>query len=151
MPDPVEIARQAEHLDDLDWFDFLDEVDAIVKRRYEQRPEEPDPSGEDRDEVAAWIARGYLIVDASVREVIYLPEGSSPGEIRFIVVNSRFTPIQSDGQVSHAYSSQELEEMTYLLDIVDVDEEQLGQIKSGDLKLPLGWSLENATIWGRRR
>ena len=77
-------AQNAEH-----WFEQLDQIDDAARSRG-QLPEEPDePQGASRDDVAAWVAKQHLAVDSSIRQIVYLPMGAEPEEIRFIEVSDR--------------------------------------------------------------
>ncbi|MGD0039672.1 MAG: hypothetical protein ABSE84_04495, partial [Isosphaeraceae bacterium] len=82
MPTPEQIAQMAEVLGDTDWLEFLDQLDAVSRRRRQRQAEPEPPNGQDRDEVAAWIARRHLLADSAVRQVWYLPEAAPPNEIR---------------------------------------------------------------------
>src|SRR4051812_14767986 len=101
MPTPQELARVAEQYDEEQWFEFLDEVDAVTRRRQQGNPVTPTPAGAGRDEVALWIARKHLAADSSVREVLYLPKGSPADEIRLLEVNDRLTlPDAEKGKIA---------------------------------------------------
>src|ERR1700693_1994472 len=90
MPNPVELARLAEQFDTAQWFDFLDEVDAVARRRQQRESSEPDgPPANDRDSVAAWIAKKHFLVDVGVSSIWYLPAHALPDEIRLLEVSDR--------------------------------------------------------------
>ena len=89
MPTPEQIAQMAEVLGDTDWLEFLDQLDAVARRRRQRQAKPEPPNGHDRDEVAAWIARRHLLADSAIRQVWYLPEAAPPNEIRFLEVNDR--------------------------------------------------------------
>jgi hypothetical protein len=78
MPTPEQIAQMAEVLGDTDWLEFLDQLDAVARRRRQRQAEPETPNGHDRDQVAAWIARRHLLADSAVRQVWYLPEAAPP-------------------------------------------------------------------------
>ncbi len=86
MPTPEQIAQMAEVLGDNDWLEFLDQLDADSRRRRQRQAEPEPPNGQDRDEVAAWIARSHFLADSAIRQVWYLPEAAPPNEIRFLEV-----------------------------------------------------------------
>ncbi len=87
MQAPQELARTAEQYDEEQWFESLDELDAVSRRR-QHRAEEPAPAADaERDEMAHWIGRNHLASDTGIREIWYLPQGSPPDEIRLLEVN----------------------------------------------------------------
>jgi hypothetical protein len=89
LPTPQELARTAEQFDQEQWFEFLDELDAVSRRR-QRRVEEPaPPATAERETMAYWIARKHLVSDSGVREIWYLPQGSPSDEIRLLEVNDR--------------------------------------------------------------
>ena len=147
MPTATELAQQAEQLSELEWFDFLDEIDAVHRRRNQDRRDDA-PVGRPRDEVAAWLARTHFVVDVNIREVWYVPTGAPPDEIRFLEVNDRYlgpehgmTPV-----VFHINDP----EIPFRLLVVDVSSDELDQCLRDPSRLPAGWSLDGHVIWRRR-
>ncbi len=70
-PDP-------EQTDDEHWYDYLDKLDEDSRRRrLRAQPLAPPRSGA-REDIAAWVAKQHLVVDTSIREVWYLPQGRRP-------------------------------------------------------------------------
>ena len=67
-PDP-------DQTEDEPWYDYLDKLDEDSRRRRQLAPAPALPAGRSRDDVAAWVAKKHLIVDSSIREVWYLPQG----------------------------------------------------------------------------
>lgn len=145
---PIELARQAEQLDEEQWLDFLDELDEVARRR-RQRPEEPwGPASTNRDDVAAWVAKGHLLADRSIREIWYLPDGAPPNEIRFLARNDRLAGFGP--KVEPLRFGQDIDGAHFLVAIADVTSEQLDQIQQDASLLPPGWSLNGKRVWGRR-
>ena len=150
MPNPVELARQAESLDEVQWLDFLDELDEVSRRR-RQRPPEPDPPSADREVVAAWVVRQHFAADSAIREVCYLPEGAPADEIRLIEVNDRHAgPELVNGSIEAIDFGLQLQNRAFRLLVADVTSEQLEQIRAGTLTLPDGWNLARSQTWRRR-
>jgi len=73
MPTPEQIAQMAEVLGDTDWLEFLEQLDAVSRRRRQRQVEPGPPNSQDRDEVAAWIARRHLLADMSQYHVLRSP------------------------------------------------------------------------------
>jgi hypothetical protein len=141
LPTPSEIAQIAESYDDEDWFEFLDQMDEVYRRR-RQRDIKPDlPAGTDRRAVVDWIARKHLLIDRTIREILFLPTDSPQDEIHLIEVNDRL-----DGP-----DDMTLRPLEYVVDTVenpfrvmvaDVNRDELEAIKLGRMKLPIGWKWE---------
>lgn len=150
MPTPSELAQLAERLDDTQWYDFLDELDAVSRRRHHlAEPEQP--ANCDRDSLAAWIARKHFLADSGIREIWYLPKRSPEDEIRLLEV--------SDRQAANGSTPTKVEAIDFALDIqgcpyrlfvADVTGDQLEQIRDNRLALPTNWTLDGNTVWRRR-
>jgi len=56
MPTPQELARTAEQYDEEQWFEFLDELDAVSRRRQRRAEEPAPPAAAGRDTMAHWMA-----------------------------------------------------------------------------------------------
>jgi hypothetical protein len=140
--------RHPEQLTTEQWFDFLDAVDEAARRR-RQRVEEPDkPEGKSRYEVAAWEAKGRLLVDSGIQEVWYLPHGAAADEIRFLELNDRFA---ANGSKVEAFDYDlDIDGTRFRLLVADITSEQLNEIKQDPSRLPSGWSLDGKKIWRRR-
>jgi hypothetical protein len=151
MPSPAELARIVEAYDEEDWFEFLDQMDAVYRHRRE-RESEPDPPVEaGREPLVDWIARGHLIADRSIREIWFLPKGAPPDEIRLIEVNDRLTgPDPGQGPIGTMSFGLGLEGNPFRLSVADVTSEELERIKAGLLTLPPGWALDDHKIYHRR-
>ncbi|MFI5459190.1 MAG: hypothetical protein ACHRXM_27490 [Isosphaerales bacterium] len=148
MHTPAELARQVEQLDEEDWFDFLDRLDDVSRRRRLREPESDGPAGTTRDEVAAWLAKQHFIADSSIREVWYLPRGAPPDEIRLLELNDRLAG--PEGPVQAIDFGLNIEGVPFHMLVADVTTEELDQVKQDPSRLPSGWSLEGHQIWRRR-
>jgi hypothetical protein len=151
MQTPQELARTAEQYDEEQWFQFLDELDAVSRRR-QQRAEEPAPPGAAQpDAIAQWIARKHLVADSGIREIWYLRQGSPPDEIRLLEVNDRLA--LSDAEAARVepieFGLDGLDAHVKLL-VADISGDQLDAITAGRLRLPSGWELNGNIVWGRR-
>jgi hypothetical protein len=151
MPTPEQIAKMAEVLGDTDWLEFLDQLDAVARRRRQRQAEPETPNGHDRDQVAAWIARRHLLADSAVRQVWYLPEAAPPNEIRFLEVNDRLCdPALTTPQVEAIDFDLDIQGSPFKLFVADISGDQLNQIRGGELHLPQGWQFNGNRVWGRR-
>ena len=151
QPTPEEIARMAEVLGDTDWLDFLEQLDEVSRRRRLRQAEPELSNSEDRDAVAAWIARRHFLADSAIRQVWYLPEAAPPKEIRFLEVNDRLGDSAMKGsQVETIDFYVDIQDSPFRLFIADISSEQLDQLRRGELRLPEGWRLDGSRIWGRR-
>jgi hypothetical protein len=136
--------QNAEH-----WFEQLDQIDDAARSRG-QRPEEPDePQGASRDEVAAWIAKQHLAGDSSIRQILHLPTGADPDEIRFIEVSDRL--VAPDSWLTPTPVAVDVRGKKYRLLVVDASSEQLERMKHDAALLPHGWRLSGAgeQVWRR--
>ncbi len=146
--DQNELARQAEQLNDAQWYEFLDALDEVAKRRRQRGAEIPEqPDDHSREGVAAWVARNHLANDSSVREIWYLPSPEDT-EIPLIEINER---IEGGGDDLNPIDfAIDVAGTSYTLLIIDLTGDQLAQIRSGQLALPDGWHIESAKLVGRR-
>jgi len=145
MSKPTELAREAATLNDVEWYDFLDEIDEVARQRAQNV--EPEPDGKDRDAVAAWIAKQHLIADASVREIWYLPANSPCDEIRLIEVNGRLSGF--GWAVEPVDFALAVGGSQFKLNVADVTSDELQEAKRDSSTLPGGWSLSGAQVWRR--
>jgi hypothetical protein len=152
MQTPQELARAAEKYDEEQWFEFLDELDAVSRRR-NNRVNEPAPAADaDRDSMARWIARTHLNTDSGIREVWYLPQGSPHDEIRLLEVNNRLALSDAEAaRVAPIEFGLAGEDSRFRLLVADINSDQLDAIKEGRLELPPGWKLGSNIITSRRR
>lgn len=149
MPTPVELARLTEQFDTAQWYDFLDELDAVTRRR-RQREGEPDPPpGTDRDTLAAWIAQKHFLIDSGIRGIWYLPQEAPAEEIRLLEVNNRLAGPAS-GSVEAVDFVLDIHGCPFQLLVADITSDELEQIREGHLTLSEGWTLDGNTVWRRR-
>jgi hypothetical protein len=137
----------AEQIDDEQWFDYLDEVDEVARRRRDLPPDSP--AGKGRDDVAAWLARKHLIADNAIREVWYLPEGAPADEIRLLELNDRLAGPEFESNPEAIDFGLDVEGARFRLSVADVTSEQLERIRENPSRLPPGWSLEEKRVWRR--
>jgi hypothetical protein len=151
MPTPQELAHAAEQYDEEQWFEFLDELDAVSRRRQQRDPAAPAPAGADRDRLALWIAKKHLAADSSIRKVLYLPKGAPADEIHLLEVNGRLAlPEAERGRIEPIEFGLNVEGAPIRLFVADITSEQLDAIKAGSLALPAGWDLDGQMTTGRR-
>jgi hypothetical protein len=139
-PDP-------EQTDDELWYGYLDKVDEDSRRRRQRMQVPAPPTGGSRDEVAAWVAKEHLIVDSTVREVWYLPQGAPPEEIRLLELSDRIAG--PEGRAEAIDFGLDIEGARFRLFVADISSEQLDHIKQDPSRLPPGWSLDDPRIWRR--
>lgn len=137
-----------ENVDEDTWFDRLDEMDEAARKRRERQPEAEAPTGKSRDQIAEWLARKHLTADNGIREIWYLKQAPA-NEIRFLEVNDRLSG--ANGVIEPIDFGLDIDGVNCRLFVADITSEQLGKINSKTLSLPKGWTMADATKWGRRR
>jgi hypothetical protein len=148
MSKPVDFARQTEKFSDAEWFEFLDELDKVSRRRQQHAHDSTEPSGSDKDDIAAWIAKRHLLADNSIREVWYLPANSPADEIRLLELNGRLAG--SGWGVEPIDFALDVKGAHFKLLVADITSEELEPIKNGrSSQLPAGWSLVDPKVWRR--
>jgi hypothetical protein len=151
MPTPKELAQIVEQYDQEQWFDFLDELDAVSRRRRGRDPEPDEPASNDRDSVAGWIARRHLLADRSIQEIWYMGQGAPPDEIRLLEVSDRLSSPDARGSAVHPMEfGLGRTEGPFRLLVADVTSDEVEDIKAGRLALPPGWQPGGVRI-GRRQ
>lgn len=151
MPTPHELAHTAEQYDEEQWLEFLDEVDAVARRRGQRNPAASAPSSADRDGVALWIARKHLAADSGIQKVLYLPKDAPAEEIRLLEVNDRLAWSEAEtGTIKPIDFGLNIEGAPFQLLVADITSEQLDAVKAGRLALPAGWELADKITTGRR-
>ncbi len=151
MSNPRELASTAEQLDEEQWFEFLEELDAVSRRRQQGKQVEPEPPSPERDGMALWIARRHLAADSGIQKVVYLPKGAPADEIRLLEVNDRQAPPESGGtKIEPIDFGLNVEGVSLRLMVADITSEQLDAIQAGRLALPPGWDPADAITTGRR-
>lgn len=144
FPTPAALAQT---LGQDEWAEYLDEIDEATRQRRTKDEPEP-PPGSDRDAIAEWIAKRHLGADGSIRQVVYLPAGAPPNEIRLVEVNERIVraedaPEPLDFGVTIAGRA-----MKVL--VADVSKSQLERLKANPSSLPNGWAWGGERTWGLR-
>jgi hypothetical protein len=137
-----------EHIDDLQWYDYLDKVDEDSRCRRQRGEKDATPVSKSRDELASWLAKRHFIADSAIREVWYLPQESPSEEIRLLEVSDRFTG--SESMVEPVDFGLDVAGESLRLLVADITSEQLELIKQDPTRLPSGWSLRGAKHWSRR-
>jgi hypothetical protein len=152
MPTPQELARTAERYDEEQWVEFLEELDAVSRRRQQNQPAAPEPPIGERDGMALWIARKHLAADSGIQSVLYLPKGAPADEIRLLEVNDRLALPESErGTIAPIDFGLNVQGAHFRLFVADITSEQLEAIRNGQLDLPAGWDLGDHMTTGRRR
>jgi hypothetical protein len=139
----------AQALEQEEWSDYLDEIDEATKLRRQQTVDAEPPPGSNRDRIAEWVAKRHLSADGSLRQVVYLPTGAPPDEIRLLEVNERLP--RSEDTPEPIDFGIEVAGRPIKLFVADVTGDQLEKLKRDQANLPTGWSLDKALSWGRRR
>ncbi|MGO8690166.1 MAG: hypothetical protein ACLQLG_11065 [Thermoguttaceae bacterium] len=97
-----------------------------------------------KDEAAKWYAERHLYTDPGTRVVYYLPTGAPEREIRLLEVNELIVQRESDPLEPLDFGIDVGGAEPHSLLVVDVTPAQWDRIRSGQLALPAGWSLEGA-------
>jgi hypothetical protein len=137
-----------EKIDDEQWYDYLDRLDETARLRRQQAQASDEPTGRNRDEIAAWVAKKHFIVDSGIREVWYLPKAAPLDEIRLIELNDWL--VGSEPTVEAVDFGLDVAGAHFRLLVADVNSEQLQQVKRDPSRLPAGWSLDQSQIWKRK-
>ncbi|MBL8795146.1 MAG: hypothetical protein JNM56_14650 [Planctomycetia bacterium] len=137
----------AEDLSDEEWYQQLDRYDEAARLRRQRGQEPTAPAGSSRDEIAAWVARRHLIVDAGIREVWYLPRQAPPEEIRLLELSDRLAG--AEPKTEPIDFGLDVEGAKFKLLVADITSDQLNRIRQDPSHLPPGWSLEESKIWRR--
>jgi hypothetical protein len=148
MPTPQEVLRLTESFNEHEWYDFLDAVDAVARRRASAVPDKPDDPS--RDAVAWWVAGRHFAADPGLAEIWYLPTGAPPDEIRLVEVSGRYQDALPDGAVLSAIDFRlDVSGIPHRLMVADAGVGEFESIRAGRASLPAGWSLEHAVRWRR--
>jgi hypothetical protein len=84
-----------------------------------------------------------------VQSVYYLPSGAGEREIRFIEVNTLIGEQTDDALEPIDFGIDIGTENAHKLYVLDVTESQWLRMRSGNLALPLGWSLAGSIPYAR--
>ncbi len=166
MATPNELADKAESFSDEQWYDFLEALDEVSRRRAKRTRFPDEPTSTDRDAVAQWVAQKHFRVDKNICEIWYLPENAPEDEIRLLEVSDlSVTPTTTTTPDPHVAATAsatttttappmdfglDIRDANFVLRVVDVDSDQLEQIKQDQLCLPENWSLDSVKKWRRR-
>jgi hypothetical protein len=102
----------------------------------------------DRDSMAQWYANEHIKTDPGVRSVYYLPTNAPEREIRFIEINDLIGDQNDDALEPIDFGVDRGMETEHALLVLDVTPNQWNRISQSSLRLPPGWSLENARQLG---
>lgn len=100
--------------------------------------------------MAGWYAREHLKTDPGIRSVHYLPTNAPDREIRLIEVNSLIGNRSDENLEPIDFGVDTGIDTEHKLFVVDVTPRQWEQIQLQKLKLPVGWSLQNAKSFTKR-
>ncbi len=132
-----------------EWFDFLEETDCATKLRKKMNEAEKPPKGNNRDQIAEWVAKRHMGSDGGIQQVWFLPSGSPADEMRLLEVSERYTG--EAAKIEPVDFGLDIDGASYKLLVADVSVDQLAKIKADPAeRLPGGWKLDRAIIWGRR-
>jgi hypothetical protein len=134
-------------LGEVGWYDFVDDVDES-SQELSRRDDSDAPQSQDRDAIAAWVARKHFVADGGIREIWYLPHGAPPDEIRLLELSDRVHGGASE--VEPIDFGLDVDGGSFRLVVADVTSDQLEQVKKNPSRLPAGWSLDGNRVWGRR-
>jgi hypothetical protein len=98
----------------------------------------------DRNAMAHWYATQHLQTDPGVREIYYLPVNAPSREIRLLEVNELIADMNDDTLEPVDFGVDTGSENEHKLFVLDVTPSQWDSIRRRALRLPAGWSLENA-------
>jgi hypothetical protein len=137
----------AEDLPDEDWYQELDRFDQASRLRRHRAQGTAPVTFNNRDEVAAWVAKKHLNVDSGIQEVWYLPQESPAEEIRLLELSDRFAGIESKAEPIDF--GLDIEGALFRLFVADISSDEFDQIQHDPSRLPPGWSLKGSTRWRR--
>jgi hypothetical protein len=146
MSDPHQLAQEAGSLDDRQWRVFLGDLSKARSQRWEAGGDEL-PAAANRDQVAEWIARKHLAVDPGITDILYLPGGAPPEEVRLIEANALLAALP-DEEISPIDFGLNVEGLNFRLLVVDVTPSQWNRIVEGKSAIPKDWTLEDARRFG---
>src|SRR5437868_3459643 len=88
--DMLDVNDLYRHLLDLPrskYSDLIRRVDAERRQAVEREERDHPPSGAmSRDEFANWIGRRHFAIDKGISQILYLPSGAPPEEVRLLEV-----------------------------------------------------------------
>jgi hypothetical protein len=102
----------------------------------------------DRDSLARWYAQRHMDIDNGVMQVLYLPTGSPPREIRFLEVNRMISETTPPEPIDFGVDIGS--DNAHSLFVLDVTPNQWEGIRSGAMPLPAGWTLDGSQLLHQR-
>ena len=105
----------------------------------------------ERDQMAGWYAKRHLQTDLGIAAVHYLPAGAPEREIRLLEVNELMSVRDNDPLEPIDFGVAVDGPDAHTLMVLDVTPAQWERIRTGQLRLPDGWSLEGAIPFARDR
>jgi hypothetical protein len=98
----------------------------------------------DRDNTARYYAKQHLKTDPGIQEIYYLPTNAPEREIRFVEINNLIVNRDKDPIEPIDFGVDMGSDTAHQLMIVDITPAQWEKIQKNELRLPKGWSLDNA-------
>ncbi len=102
----------------------------------------------DRNSMASWYAKEHLKTDPGIVSVHHLPKNAGDREIRFVEVNNLIGDRTDDILEPIDFGIDTGMDSAHQLFVLDVTPEQWDRIRIQKLDLPVGWSLEDAVLFG---
>jgi len=103
----------------------------------------------DRNAMAYWYAKEHLKTDPGIRSVYYLPANAPEREIRFIEVNELIGDRDDDVLEPIDFGVDTGTDQEHRLFVLDVTPSQWDRIRQSSLRLPQGWSLQDAVAYSQ--
>jgi hypothetical protein len=104
----------------------------------------------DRDEVAEWYANQHLKVDVGLVSVHYLPGNCDTREIRLVEVNELLGDRTDESLQPIDFGVDMGTDEAHRLFVLDVTPEQWERLKTGDLCLPVNWTLRDSITFNKK-
>lgn len=98
----------------------------------------------DREHWARYYAEHHHDVDPSVSHVYFLPDNAPEREIRLVEVNDTLPELSDEFLEPIIFGVDRDSDNAHKLAILDVSAGQWEKIRSRQLALPVGWSLDRA-------
>jgi hypothetical protein len=103
-----------------------------------------------RDEMARRYATRHLKTDTGIRSIYYLKQHAPEREIRLVEINELIADRDKDPLEPIDFGVDVGDEAAHSLLILDVTPSQWEKIRTNELRLPPGWSLDEAEHFPRR-
>jgi len=144
------LAQDLAELEEADWIEVWDNASELRKKTNETKYTYEDPNLEmSRDQFAQWVAFRHLASNASLRQVVYFPQGAPSDEIRFLEIDGDPWLPEEDRPERSDFSPNILG-ISFRVIVADITPNQWRRIKNDPSLLPEGWSLTNSVNWGQR-